>query len=190
MIGNYLWCNLPVWCSCRACINYSVRQGCATCGPRAKCNTTKRIFMPATSTRQPVWNEGAARCLFCLIAFGPSVIKVAHPWYTTICETSSLINACDLHPGHHRAPGGRCTVYSLIIFTASLNVINLVLSPKADMWKQCVEITDSQHSPCLHCPQQSGNFSHASNKNELIGIWHHPSSLWHTASEIKSEEAF
>jgi len=36
---NYLWCNLPVWCSCRTCINYSIRQGCATCGPRAKCNT-------------------------------------------------------------------------------------------------------------------------------------------------------
>jgi len=22
-MGNYLWCNLPVWCSCRTCINYS-----------------------------------------------------------------------------------------------------------------------------------------------------------------------
>jgi len=62
--------------------------------------------MPVTSTRQPVWNEGAARSLICLIAFGPSVINVAHPWYTTICETGSLINACD--PDDHRAPGGRC----------------------------------------------------------------------------------
>jgi len=55
--------------------------------------------MPATSTRQPVWNGGAARGLICLIVFGPSVIKVAHPWYTTICETGSLTNACDLHQG-------------------------------------------------------------------------------------------
>jgi len=94
VIGNYLWCNLPVSCGCRTCINYSIRQGCATCSPRAKCNTTKWIFMPVTSTRQPVWNEGAARDLICLIAFGPSVIKVAHPWYTKICETGSLINAC------------------------------------------------------------------------------------------------
>jgi len=31
--------------------------------------------------------------LISLIAFGPSVIKVAHAWYTTICETGSLINA-------------------------------------------------------------------------------------------------
>jgi len=54
--------------------------------------------MPVTSTRQPVWNKGAARGLICLITFDPSVIKVAHPWYTTICETGSLINACDLHP--------------------------------------------------------------------------------------------
>jgi len=46
--------------------------------------------MPVTSTRQPVSNEGASRGLICLIAFGPSVIKVAHPWYTTICETSTL----------------------------------------------------------------------------------------------------
>ena len=53
---------------------------------------------------------------------------------------------------------------------ASLNVINLVFSPKADRWKQCVELTASQHSLCLHCPQQSGNFSYASNKNEFIGI--------------------
>jgi len=59
---------------------------------------------------------------------------------------------------------------------ASLNAINLVLSPKADRWKQCEEITASQHSRCIHCPQQSGNFSHASNKNKFIGIWHHPSS--------------
>jgi len=61
--------------------------------------------MPVTRTRQ-------ARDLICLIAFGPSVIKVAHPWYTTICETGSLINACDLHPDDHRAPGGRCTASS------------------------------------------------------------------------------
>jgi len=40
VIGNYLWCNLPVWWSCHTCINCSVRQGCATCGPRDKCNTT------------------------------------------------------------------------------------------------------------------------------------------------------
>ena len=33
---------------------------------------------------------------------------------------------------------------------ASLNVINLVLSPKADRWKLCVELTASQHSLCLH----------------------------------------
>ena len=65
--------------------------------------------MPATSTRQPVWNEGAARGLICLIAFGSSVIKVAHPWYTTICEIGSLINAFNLHPDDHRAPGGHCT---------------------------------------------------------------------------------
>jgi len=56
-MGNYLWCNLPVWCSCRTCTNYSVRQGCATCGPRVKCNTTKWIFMPVTCTRQPVWTK-------------------------------------------------------------------------------------------------------------------------------------
>jgi len=37
----------------------------------------------------------------------------------------------------------------------------------------------SQHSLCLHCPHQSGNFSHASTKNEFIGNWHHPSSSWH-----------
>ena len=43
-----------------------------------KCNTTKWIFMPVTSTRQPVWSEGVAPGLICLIAFGPSVIKVAH----------------------------------------------------------------------------------------------------------------
>jgi len=89
VIGNYLWCNLPVWCSCRTCINYSIRQGCATCGPWAKCNTTKWIFMPVTSTRQPVWNEGAARGLICLILFGRSVIKVAHPWYD-VKQTVSL----------------------------------------------------------------------------------------------------
>ena len=65
--------------------------------------------MPVTSTRQAVWNEGAARGLICLIAFGPSVIKVAHPWYATICKTGSLINTCDLHPDGHKAPGGRCT---------------------------------------------------------------------------------
>jgi len=47
-MGKYLWCNLPVWCSCRTCINYSIQQGGATCCPRAKCNT-KWIFMPATS---------------------------------------------------------------------------------------------------------------------------------------------
>jgi len=64
------------------------------------------------STRQPVWNEGAARGLICFIAFDPSVIKVAHLWYTTIYETGSLINACDLHPDDHRAPGGRCTASS------------------------------------------------------------------------------
>jgi len=23
VVGNYLWCNLPVWCSCRTCINYA-----------------------------------------------------------------------------------------------------------------------------------------------------------------------
>jgi len=28
--------------------DYSVRQGCATCGPRAKRNTTNWIFMPVT----------------------------------------------------------------------------------------------------------------------------------------------
>jgi len=116
VIGNYLWCNLPVWCSCRTCINYSVRQGCATCGPRAECNTTKWIFMTATSTRQPVWNECAARGLICLTAFGPSVIKVAYPWYTTICETDSLINACDLYRDDHRAPAGRCTAVVLKLF--------------------------------------------------------------------------
>ena len=68
--------------------------------------------MPATSPRQPVWNEGAARGLMCLIAFGPSVIKAAHHLYTTICETGSPINACDLHSDDHRAPGGRCTASS------------------------------------------------------------------------------
>ena len=68
--------------------------------------------MPVTSTRQPVWNEGAARSLICLIAFGPSVIKVAHPWYTTTGETGSLINTWGLHPDDHRAPGGRCTASS------------------------------------------------------------------------------
>jgi len=68
--------------------------------------------MPVISTRQPVWNEGAARGLICLIAVGPSVIKVAHLWYTTVCETGSLINACDLHPDDHRAPDGRCTALS------------------------------------------------------------------------------
>jgi len=64
--------------------------------------------MPVTSSRQPVWNEGAARGLICLIAFGfgPSVIKVAHPWYTTICETGSLINTCDVHPDDRRATRG------------------------------------------------------------------------------------
>jgi len=112
VIGNYLRCNLPVWCSCRTCIKYSMRQGCAICGSRAKCNATKWISMPVTSTRQPVWNEGAARGLICLIAFGPSVIKVAHPWNTTICETGSLINACDLHPDDHTALGGCCTASS------------------------------------------------------------------------------
>jgi len=116
MIGHYLWCNLPVWCSCRTCINHGIRQGCATCGLRAKCNKTKWIFMPVTSTRQPVWNEGAARGLICLIAFGPSVTKVAQPWYTTICETGSLINACDLHPDDHRTPGGRCQQRTQKIF--------------------------------------------------------------------------
>jgi len=65
--------------------------------------------MTATSTIQPVWNEGEARGLICSIAFGSSVIKVVNPWYTTICETGSLINACGLHPDDHRAPGGRCT---------------------------------------------------------------------------------
>jgi len=79
VIGNYLWCNLPVWCSCRTYINCSIRQGCATCGLWAKCNTTKWIFMPVTSTRQPVWNEGVARGLICLIAFGRSAVKVVHP---------------------------------------------------------------------------------------------------------------
>jgi len=58
--------------------------------------------MPVTSTKQ-----GAARGVICLIVFDPSVIKVAHPWYTTICETGSLINACDLDPGDRRALGGR-----------------------------------------------------------------------------------
>jgi len=47
--------------------------------------------MPVTSTRQPVRNEGADRGLICLTAFDLSVIKVAHPWYTTICETGSLM---------------------------------------------------------------------------------------------------
>jgi len=28
--------------------------------------------MPVASARQPVWNEGAARGLICLTAFGPS----------------------------------------------------------------------------------------------------------------------
>ena len=42
-------------------------------------------------------------------------------------------------------------IYNLILI-ASLNVINLVLSPKADRWKQCVELTASGHSLCLHCP--------------------------------------
>jgi len=37
--------------------------------------------MLTTSTRQPMGNEGAARGLICLVALGPSVIKVAHPWY-------------------------------------------------------------------------------------------------------------
>ena len=68
--------------------------------------------MPVTSTKQLVWNEGAARSLICLIAFGPSLIKVAHPWYTTVYETGSLIDACESHPDGHRAPGGRCTASS------------------------------------------------------------------------------
>ena len=51
--------------------------------------------MPVTSTRQPVWNDGAARGLICLIAFGLSVKKVAHPWYTAICEAGSLIRAVE-----------------------------------------------------------------------------------------------
>jgi len=50
--------------------------------------------------------------LICLIALGPSVIKVAHPWHTTACETGSLVNVCDLHPDDHRAPGGGCTASS------------------------------------------------------------------------------
>jgi len=25
VMGNYLWCNLPVWCTC---INYSIRRVC------------------------------------------------------------------------------------------------------------------------------------------------------------------
>jgi len=148
VIGNYLWCNLPVWCSCRTCINYSVRHGYATCGPRAKCNTTKWIFMPVTSTsRQSVWNEGTVRVLICLIAFDPSVIKVGHPWYVTICETSSFINACGLHPDDHST---WWSLYSLIVLIASLIVINLVLLPKADRWKLCVELTACQHSLCLN----------------------------------------
>jgi len=53
VIGNYL-CNLPFWCSCCTSINYSIRQGCAACSPRAKCNTAKWILMPVT--KQPVWN--------------------------------------------------------------------------------------------------------------------------------------
>jgi len=31
VIGNYSLCNLPVWCSCRICISYSIRQRCPTC---------------------------------------------------------------------------------------------------------------------------------------------------------------
>ena len=70
--------------------------------------------MPVTSasTRQPVWNEGAARWLIYMIAFGTSVTKVAHPWYMTVCETGSLIDACDMHPDDHSAPGDRCTASS------------------------------------------------------------------------------
>ena len=86
---------LPVWHSHCTRASFTIlllcsdtlAQGCATCGPRAKRSTTKWIFMPVTSTRQPVWNEGAARGLICLIAFGPSVIKVAHP-----CASGSLMS--------------------------------------------------------------------------------------------------
>jgi len=175
VIGNHLWSNLLVWCSCHTCINYSVRQGCVTWGPRAKCNTAKWIFVPVTSTRQSVQNEGVAWSLICLIAFSPSVIKVAHPWYTTICETGGLI--C-LWFASRQSQGTWWSLYSLNILIASINVINLFFSPKVDRWKQFVELTASQHSLCF-----------TSNKNEFIGIWHHPSSSWHIASEIKSEEA-
>jgi len=87
-------------CYCDAYVKYSalcvgvntLHQGCATSGPRAKCNTTKCIFMLVTSTRQPMWNEGAVRGLICLIVFGPSVIKVAHPCLTQYTmSTGSLI---------------------------------------------------------------------------------------------------
>ena len=81
--------------------------------PAGQMQYNKVDFYAGHCTSQPVWNEGVARGRICLIAFGPSVIKVAHPWYRTICETGSLINACDLHPDDHRAPGGRCTASSL-----------------------------------------------------------------------------
>jgi len=79
---------------------------------RGQIQYNKVDFYAGHYTRQPVWNEGAARGLICLIALGPSVIKVAHPYDATICETCSLVNACDLHPDDHRAPGGRCTASS------------------------------------------------------------------------------
>ena len=44
-----------------------------------------RSLVLDTDSLCELWNEGAARGLICLIAFGPSVIKVAHPWYA-ICE--------------------------------------------------------------------------------------------------------
>ena len=71
-----------------------------------------RCVQPAARGPNAIKQSGFLCGLICLIALGFSVTKVAHPWYTTICETGSLINACDLHPDDHRAPGGRCTASS------------------------------------------------------------------------------
>ena len=83
--------------------------------------------MPVTSTRQSVWNEGAARGLISLIAFGPSVIKVAHPWYTTVCETDSLINAYDLH-------GGVRGCLATALKQAHETCINVRIENQANIW--------------------------------------------------------
>jgi len=144
-----LWCNSPVWCNCRTCINYSIQQWCATCSPRAKCNTTNWVFMPVTSTRQPVWNEGAARGLICLIAFGPSVIKVtlAHPpVFDNVKPADSLMLViCIPTITEHLL----VAVQPHYLYSQS-QYNQLVLSPKAHRWKQCGKLTASQHSLCLH----------------------------------------